>query len=330
MDVSFLKSLLENMGPVYVPAYDETVSAKNFYLLVQSHAENDFFPGSSQKKDFLQHVAQALILSLQDREQLPFLGLVKAVDQAVSQKHMMVTSATADLRTLFAKNNFAPSVLPNETERQATLSDFVGVFDANVGANKANYYIKRDITQDMVMSSTGARTGTTTISYTNTSTKDSPFGGDYKNYIRMVLPETAVITGITTNGRPQTLVPAVTSERVYTSDRFVPPAGLELEEEIRYGRKLTGFFIIVPMGLEIRVSVNYSIPQDKPLPESLAYVLRIFKQPGTDYDPYHLTFTYPPDFTLTKAPGFTAQSGHTLRVATQLAEDIVLPLKFTK
>jgi len=53
IDVSFLSSLLDATGPVKLPDYQQTLTKDNFYLLTQSQVENNFFPGSTQKKDFL-------------------------------------------------------------------------------------------------------------------------------------------------------------------------------------------------------------------------------------------------------------------------------------
>src|SRR3989344_255339 len=50
IDVSFVRSILEAVGHMYVAEYKETVTSANLYELTQSHAEKNFFPGSRQKK----------------------------------------------------------------------------------------------------------------------------------------------------------------------------------------------------------------------------------------------------------------------------------------
>ncbi len=330
LDVSFLRSLLGAIGPVYLPAFDETVTEKNFYLSVQSHAENDFFPGSSQKRDFLQHVAQALILSFEEREQLPFLSLIEAFSSGVNQKHIMITSANPELRTVFTKNAFSPTVEKLPEEEAATIADFLGVFDANVGLNKANYYIKRSIAQEVTLTETGERQGSVTIMYRNESNPGSPFGGDYKNYLQLVLPQDTALTGIQLNNQEQAVVQAVTSERVYTADGFSKPQGVEVETAEHFGRSVFGMFLEVPMGQELRVTVRYSVPQETPLTDTIPYVLRVYKQPGTDYDPYVLRLNYPSSMHLTSAPAFAGRPDQVVTVNLELSEDILLPLRFTR
>jgi hypothetical protein len=330
VDVSFLRTLLTRTGPVYLPAYDETVSAKNFYLSAQTHAEKDFFPGSSQKKDYLHHVAQAVLLSLEEQENLPVVPLVRTVLDAVAQKHLMIASADSRLMTLLTKNDFAPTVTISKAEAAAAVSDFVGFFDANVGANKANYYVKRSTEHSVLVSSSGEVKGNLAVSYTHGGAPNSPFGGDYQNYAQVVLPERGVITDILIDDAEQEIVLPVTSERVYRAERFVPPKGIELDRQVLHGRSVYGFFFTVPTGKTKIVTVRYTTPAPDALPERFTYSHRVYKQPGTDYDPYRLILTYDASLRLIEKPSFVSHVGRTLQVTQELAEDITAQFVFTK
>jgi hypothetical protein len=330
MDVSFLRSLLRVTGPVYLPAYNENVNAETFYLTAQKHAEANFFPGSSQKQDFLQYVGQAMLRTLTERPDLPATALLTTMEQAVSEKHLMIALAEPGLMRVMTENGLAPSVQPSGEERRADIADVIGVFDANLGTNKVNYYLKRSFSQHVSVQADASREGTMTVLYTNTSAVNSPFGGDYQNYVQVLLPETAEVTGISLNGVEQTLVPAVTSSRVFRAERFVPPAGLEVERTTTDGRSLTGFFLTVPAGTRKSVAISYRLPALHPLPSHFSSVLRVIKQPGTDFDPYGLVLDYDPSFTLVQAPVFASRTENTLRVTQELASDMILPLTFSK
>jgi len=52
VDLSFVKNLLDVVGPVSVPDYNQIVTTDNFYQVTQSHTQDNFFPGSTQKKIF--------------------------------------------------------------------------------------------------------------------------------------------------------------------------------------------------------------------------------------------------------------------------------------
>jgi hypothetical protein len=330
MDISFLRTLLEKTGPVYVPSLNKTVTAKNFYLLAQAQAETDFFPGSTKKKDFLEHVAQSLILSLQEREQLPLGALLLAADEALKQKHLMFASANPSLTEVFIANNLAPSIRKTEAEKHATIADISGVIEANLGANKANFYVKRQLTEQVSIDERGGRKGSLTIVYHNTSQKNSQFGGGYKNYLRLLLREDASLDQITIDQKEQDLIPAVTSARVFTAPRFVPPQGFEVEKEITSGRSLFGFLVEVPAGQTKTVTVSYSIPAPAPLPESFTYVHRTYKQPGTEHDPYQLVVQSDPTLRILRAPAFAGRVGNTLQVVRDLSEDITLTAEFVR
>lgn len=330
MDVSFLRMLLQKLGPVYVPAIDITVTADNFYLLTQAAAEKDFFPGSTQKKDFLQHVARALVLSLEEREQKPYVILFQALYEGMLQKHVMFASGDSGLMTLLIKNGFAPTVTKLPVEYDAAAADFLGVFDANLGVNKSNYYLKRSIAQEVMLHETGERTGAVLLTYKNTSTAKSAYGGEYKNYVQVVLPEGTKVTGVSIDGEEQGIIAPVTSSRVYASDRFVPPVGLELDEQTLYGRSVFGFLTTIPPEATKQITLRYVTPSSGVISNDFSYVLRVFKQPGTDYDPYSLVLQYDPALRLLKAPDFASRGKNAIQVTRVLSEDILLPVTFMK
>jgi hypothetical protein len=90
-----------------------------------------------------------------------------------------------------------------------------------------------------------------------------------------------------------------------------------------------GFFLTVPRGSKRSVTVSYTIPGQE-LPERFSYLLTVYKQPGTGFDPYHLVFQYDPAFRVLSAPGFAGQTEGAITVSRQLAGDISLPVEFIK
>ena len=47
------QDLMRAVGPVYLADYQETVTAENLFAKTQAHSEVGFFPGSTQKRDWL-------------------------------------------------------------------------------------------------------------------------------------------------------------------------------------------------------------------------------------------------------------------------------------
>lgn len=331
IDTMFLRDVISVLGEVQVQDYDERVNADNFYLLTQTHAEKDFFPGSTQKKDFLRSLSNALMVELFEEKNFSYQKLLLHVEKSVRQKHLMVAFADEGLQNVFAVNELSSSMKDGRARDKNTFLDFFSVFDANVGTNKANYYVKRSMIQQVAFDGSGGLQTTAEVSYVNSSAKDSPFGGDYKNYARFVLPEGAVLQSVSFDNVQQSIVPAVVDAGLYKDPSFVPPSGLEVEQTEVLGKKVYGFFLIIPVGQSRTVKISYYIDDAVSLGESaFTYNLRLFKQPGTGEDPYSLFLTYPNGFKPVRNDVKATELGGKLVYDTKFAEDTDIVVTFSK
>ncbi len=294
IDLSYVKTILSAIGSVYVPQYNETVTADNFFLLTEKHAEKNFFPGSSQKKDFLKDLFIALQNKLKTDKHIAYQTLFANTVNAMKQKHMLFSLTDSALQNLSIVNGFSSSLWDARQEGNGNINDFLGINEANLGVNKSNYFLQRSMKQEMQLDSAGVLSGKVTVTYKNTSKKDQWPGGDYKNYVRFVLPQTAALTEIDIDGQKQKLANAVTDPLFYEEKGFRPPPGIEVEKSIEQKKTLYGFLITVPAGATKQVRVQYQFTQGIDLRNPiLHYDLKLFKQPGTDADPFALVFTYP-------------------------------------
>ncbi len=296
VDVSFLQDLLMVAGPVYVPEYKETVGASNFYSLAEKQAQQDFFPGSTQKQDFLRSVFSALKLRLTDTRNISYSGLLNVLLSGVKEKHLLIAATDDRVERLLSVSGLSSSLVDERQAGQNTVLDYIGVNEANLGANKANYYLKRRLQQEVAIADNGDETSVLTVTYDNTSTADTVYGGDYKNYLRFLLPGKAVVTDIAIDGVDQKITDAVTDPYIYESPRFVIPTGLEVQTTSEMGKKIVGFLIVVPKKTKKQIQITYTTPHpDLFVNSSFTYDLFVLKQPGTGSDPYSLTLRYPDD-----------------------------------
>ena len=331
IDTDFLKNILSVLGSVTLDDYKETVTADNFYLLTQTHAEKDFFPGSTQKKDFLRALTSSLVATLSEGKNIPYQKLLAKTAESVGEKHVLFSFSDRGIQNLFTVNNLSSSLWDGRLTEENSIHDFFGLIDANVGANKTNYYLKRSIRQDGVIDETGDYQTTATVTYENTSKKDSIFGGDYKNYVRFILPASASLQAVQIDGKELGTVPAITDPGIFTKKDFVPPSELEVEKVKIKEKEVVGFLLIVPAGSTKTVGITYAIPQsiaiEKPF---FSYDLSIFKQPGTDSDPYSLFVSYPAVFALVKSDSQGRDLGGKFVYSANLSEDKNIRLEFSK
>jgi hypothetical protein len=332
IDTTFLQKVLKAFGSITVDEYKETVTPDNFYLLTQSHAEKNFFPGSSQKKDFLRALLNTMLGHIDEKKQISYPLLASAVIESMKGKHLLFSFSDSGVEEAFTVNNLSGALWDARSPSDTTFLDYLAIIDANIGTNKVNYYLKRSIQQNSSFSKNGGLQSTITITYENTSKKDSPFGGDYKNYIRFLLPKNANLNSVAFDNHAVQTTPAITDPAFFTKPGFVPPKALEIEQTDVNGKRAIGFIYIVPAGTKKTLALTYTIPQainvNKP---AFTYRLRVFKQPGTADDPYSMLLTYPEQYAfIPKKESSGADVGGKVSFQTILSEDKDLDLEFTK
>lgn len=330
VDVSFVKSLLKVIGPVYIPSYDETVTDSNLYILTQTYAQKDFFPGSRQKKDFLSALFSAIQVKMTGEGQIAYPALFKAVVKAISEKHILVSSQDQSLQKLLTANSLSSAIADTRKEGKNKINDFLGISEANVGGNKANVNIFRKVSYSALLDNQGVVSAKLTISYKNTSKKGAWPGGQYKNYLRLILPQGASLTGVNINGTQQQLVDAVSDPLIYEDEDFAAPQGLEIEKKEEAGKTVFGFLTtIVPEELATIIA-SYILPYKISTEEvpAFSYSLVIFKQPGTQEYPFSFSFDYPQDYSPFRPPDNTDNQAGRFVFSDSLAKDLKLEVDF--
>ncbi len=340
IDTDFFKNLIALFGPVYIPDFKETITSDNFYLVTETHAEKNFFPGSTQKKDFLRALYNALVANIfakqgadlhPESKKISYSLLAKNLSESLKQKHFLIAFPNEEFQTIFTASNLSGSLSDNRQKEENKFLDFLGINEANLGLNKANFYLRRSIEQKVNIDASGSAKETIVITYENTSKKESIFGGDYKNYLRFVLPQNAALEAVEVNGTTIPTTQAVTQVSEYTKKGFLPPSQLEVEKSLENGKTLYGFLTIIPMSTSQKISLTYSLPNViNPAKPAMDYDLYLFKQPGTGDDPYSFSITYPSVFQPIQIPAGMIDVGGKLVYTDKLSEDKNLILKFSK
>ena len=331
INTTFLQDLLRVVGSVEVPDYTVTVTPDNFYLLTETHAEKNFFPGSTQKKDFLRSLTNALLNRFSSGKQISYERMAQVIVTALQQKDIAVAFSDPGVQNVFTVNDLSSSLWDGRAVEKNTAYDYFGIVDANVGVNKANYYIKRSIGQSTSLSNIGELQTTVDVTYTNTSLSTSAFGGDYKDYVRFLVPANATLLSIAFDRKTEQITPAVTDPALFSAPDFTPPSGLEVDQTTTEGKSTIGFFFIVPQGTSRTITVTYRSPSGiDPSAVAFSYNVHLFKQSGAGNDPYELSLSYPNNVTvLVSDNGFTNVGGKLIYDG-QLSQDRDIRARFSK
>src|SRR5262249_43460343 len=123
----------------------------------------------------------------------------------------------------------------------------------------------------------------------------------------------------------------ITDPTVFTAKGFVPPKEVEVDTSYEQGKELLGFLLIVPQGTTKKVAFSYSQKNAVDLKQqAFSYDLKIFKQPGTQDDPYNFSLVYPEAFQLVTADRQLTNVGGKLVYSDNLSEDTEVTAEFSR
>jgi len=258
LNLTTIKKILDVVGTFSVTEYDAQITPDNLYLFLQGRAEMNFFPGSTQKKDTLTAVGlsfkeEILNLSLNKK-----IKIAKIIYQDLINQNLVINSNNQDFQNLLEKKNFAGKLV-------STTPDTYLLVETNLGANKANAYVKRE-TSHIISLQDNLVAHKITVKFHNASVEASPnppfhYGGDYLAYLRFYLPANAENINIDRE------IPEIANKETAA---FKPASVVQ-----KYGLTELGFWLTTPAQNETEVTLSYTFPVS-----GANYSLTILKQHG--------------------------------------------------
>lgn len=265
LTTSAIENIIEPFDEVFLPDFNEFVNKENFYIKAQIYSEKDFFPGSTKKKNFLASLTRQILLNI-NKTSTKDIGL--ALKKSLDEKQMVMIFEDSEIQKVLDSFYWSGRVIYPRCPTAALncIPDFIFPIDANLGVNKANFFINRTMDLEINIDSDGVINHKFSIQFKNDSTEGIFPGGTYKNYFQLYLPKNAVITTITKDG---TLVEDYT----------------EKNEEF----KKIGFFLEIKPKNILDLIVKYKLP-DTVLKGNNYYQLVIQKQIGSSNSDLSLRF----------------------------------------
>lgn len=269
VNLSLIHPLLEILGPIKTTDYPETITAANFYELAQRYAEENFFPGSTQKRDFLGAVGKGVVRQILSADPVAKIKIAKLVWQQLKQGQIALWFKDESLQRIAEIRNWAG-------ELGKPTGNYLYIVETNLGANKANCCVTKKVVHKLTPTPDGD-INAVTIEWTNSSPYANPvkpifWGGNYIDYVRVVVPAVASVQAV-----------QVGDERLQLASEFVWQVGLQSSIytiEDRENFKVVGFWAVVPAGQSTKAKLNYRLPG--------AATITVKRQPGTDGFDYRL------------------------------------------
>ncbi|MCX7996292.1 MAG: DUF4012 domain-containing protein [Patescibacteria group bacterium] len=198
---SAVQNILAAMDELYIPDFRERVTSDNFYIKAQLYAEKNFFPGSRQKKTFLGAVMNQMLIDITEASPDK---LFSALIKSLNEKQIVMSFSNRELQSLIDANYWAGRTIApvcTISSNPNCIVDYLFPYDANLGVNKANFFITKRHEFKVTILPDGTIRHRLRILYANESEPQVFPGGPYRNYFQLLLPKNVRITGITNMGK---------------------------------------------------------------------------------------------------------------------------------
>lgn len=174
INLTLVQKILKVTGPI------NRISDKNVWSLAQEKAEANFFPGSTQKQDFLEDLSRSILRSPK------LFKMLIVMYQELRNKQILVWMKDPTVQKIVA-TKFWDGSLGKPSD------GYLYIVDSNLGANKANCCVNRQILEEI----DGDQVKLTLTYKNNNEFKDPKppvfWGGDYIDYVRVVVPSNSFI-----------------------------------------------------------------------------------------------------------------------------------------
>jgi hypothetical protein len=231
------------------------------------HSEQDFFPGSIQKKGFLSSLTKQILLNLEDAS---FPLLARSIKKSLDEKQLVIAFEDDKIQDAIDSLYWSgKTIIPACPADSECVTDYILPVDANLGVNKANFLVSRTISQRVRINGDGSINNVFITSFRNDSQNDVFPGGTYKNYFQLYLPKNAVIKNINKNG-----------------------VQIEEFDERQNIFKTVGFFIEIPPTSQADIKIEYQL-EDVIVKGRNVYQLVVQKQIGSKNSDINLELILP-------------------------------------
>lgn len=193
-----VENILYAFNDLYLPDYKEHINAKNFYLKTQLYVEKKFFPGSIQKKTFLSSIVRQIQNNMNS---VDIRQLFSQIKKSFDEKQIVVFFEDQNFQALFDSNFWSGRVIePKCTISANCITDYIFPYDANLGANKANFFINRFVNLKVKIDAEGRIGHLLSIQFKNDSPAEIFPTGYYRNYFQLLLPKNSILNQVTKDG----------------------------------------------------------------------------------------------------------------------------------
>ncbi len=311
LDLAAVQRLVAALGPLQVSGVEAPVTGDTVLAQIKAAweqpaegvtIEQNAREWWQRRKDFMPILAQAIVQRLSAGD-VDLVRVGRAIWQAAAEKHLLVYLNDPVTQEAIVALGWDGGLHPGDR-------DFLAVFDSNVGYNKVNAVVTRQMDYTVAWEEDGW-VAHLVLTYTHPIRVDldacvhqPDYGRTYEdmtrrcywNYVRAYVPEGGEL--LQAEGLDATSLETGPGEQ---------------------GTQVIAGLFVMPPGATHVVRLVYRLPPS--VAKGDTYQLRVQKQPGTPAFPLRFTFVAPPDTTWAMGEG---QVGARLFLKDELQQDAVL------
>jgi nucleoside-diphosphate-sugar epimerase len=264
----FIQRLLQVLGPVELEAGGESITQGNLLERAEYYSAQQ----RRERGDFLAQVVMAIFSRIKEMKEGECLKLIQAVNEALEEREILVALHDEETNRFFNQKGWDGAIREISLQENL-LADYLMLVEANLSVDQVNYFIERQITQELTFLTEETIKEKTKLIYQNKSRSENPPGGNYKNYLRLYLPLAIELNGIFIGQRENNLQ-LLTDDKI---DRF--------NEHNKQG---VGFLVEIPVGEKRIVEINYQLNHPLIFKEQMSnYAFYWQKQSGIKTEPFN-------------------------------------------
>ena len=194
IDLSLVRDLLKYTGSIFLPDYNLDITSENLYERTQAEVLDNFFPGSRKKASFLTALSRNLLTELGKISGRSRFYTLKAIFDNLEKRHVQVFLHNDVGQNAISLLGWSGEVGSPDCGDGCYL-DLVAPVEANVGVNKANYFVKRSVSLN-VNYANGVVERALTLNLKNSANTALGASGKYKAYIRVLVPADSEVVSV--------------------------------------------------------------------------------------------------------------------------------------
>lgn len=241
-----LTSILKITGPIQIEGYPGTYDSENAVLSLEYQVEKAFEEQGIERgdrKSVMTDLAKEVEKRVFSFSTSQRIELAKILLEDLNKKDIQMQFDNQELQSIVREANWTGSV------DSAWNKDYLMTSDANLGAFKSDYYVKRSLSYDVDLTGEKPKVKLK-ITYNHTAKQKDWMTRNYLTYLRIYLPQ---------------------GSEMISSNNF---SDARTGEE--FGRKYFGAIVTVPIADSKTVEMNYELPANF----KNDYALKIQKQAG--------------------------------------------------